>query len=53
MEAAGPHAGGQALAMNPGALDLGQRDDAVLPRGDARDERVRIGWGDFLMHGYE
>jgi hypothetical protein len=45
-------AGGAPLLMDPGPLELSERDDAVLAGGNSRHEGVWIGLGDFRMHGY-
>jgi hypothetical protein len=45
-----PQARVTALAMDPDALELRERQDAVLSGRDLRGDRIRIGVEDFCIH---
>jgi hypothetical protein len=50
VQTARPYAAGDALAANPRAFELGERDDSVLVAGKASNEGVRISVVEFLTH---
>lgn len=50
VEASALQSSAPALAVDAGPLELSERDDAVLPGGDTRDDSIRIGVGGFCIH---
>ena len=52
MQAPSAHTGEPALPSDTRPLELLERDHAVLPRCDPRNNSVRATLGDFCIHGY-